>query len=219
MTKDTLANLCPSKWVRRKDARPSELMAAALELFSEKGFAGTRMEDIALRAGVTKGTTYRYFANKEALFCELIKNDIEPRLQEVKSLFESAPNLPVLAILSQIAHHWRITVLETKSSAIMKLMMAEGGNFPEVANYYVTHVIEPINEYLCSLVTLGIERKEIRPIDPVEVTHLLVSPMVYSVVKKHCFSDSAPIDYKSFINTMLDVLTAGLAMPANATDA
>ncbi|WP_018151548.1 TetR/AcrR family transcriptional regulator [Leeia oryzae] len=213
MTSDGLSSLCPSRWVRRKDARPSELMEAALALFSEKGFAATRMEDIAQKAGVTKGTTYRYFASKEDLFCEIIKTDIEPRLQELLSLSESAPNMPVLGLLAQIAHHWRITVLETRSSAIMKLMIAEGGNFPDVANYYETKVLIPITQYLESLIRTGIARGEIREVDPQDATHLLMSPMVYAVVKKHCFSDVFQIDYKQYINTMLDIMTEGLKKP------
>src|SRR6266446_5005945 len=113
--------LVKPRWRRRKDARPEEIISAALEVFADRGFAATKLEDVARRAGVTKGTIYLYFENKEALFKSFPGS--------ARELFERL-----------VREYWRL-VGETSLVGIPKLMMAEANNFPELARFYYEEVV------------------------------------------------------------------------------
>ncbi|WP_374335351.1 TetR/AcrR family transcriptional regulator [Leeia sp.] len=201
------------RWLRRKEARPGEIMDAALAVFIEKGYAGTKMEDIARQAGVTKGTPYLYFQNKEELFREIIKSAIQPRLDEVQSYIDASADHSLQQQLQNIADHWRQTVLETPRSGILKLMMAEAGNFPDVAAYYDTHVIQRFHQQLIHLLETGMARDEIRRLDPVYAAHIIIAPMLYSVMHKHCFAQQnqqTRLDSQLLFQQALDILFNGL---------
>ncbi|HEX9173419.1 MAG TPA: helix-turn-helix domain-containing protein, partial [Telluria sp.] len=128
------------RWERRKDARPQELLAAALDLFVERGFASTRLEDVARRAGVSKGTLYLYFTNKEELFKAVVRDNIVPVIgaaEEIIAGFEGHS----ADLLRKVITEWWQRLGETKASGITKLIMAEAGNFPDIACFYQEEVI------------------------------------------------------------------------------
>src|SRR5512142_2809813 len=112
------------RWERRKEARPSELLAAALQLFVEKGYAGTRLEDVARRAGVSKGTLYLYFENKEELFKAVVRNTIVPALGEAEASIAGFDGHSA-DLLKSVVHAWWTRLGATKASGIIKLVMAE----------------------------------------------------------------------------------------------
>src|SRR5207247_9381339 len=128
------------RWRRRKNARPEEIISAALEVFADRGFAATKLEDVARHAGVTKGTIYLYFENKEALFKAMVRETIVPAIaqgeQTVAEHRGSAADL-----LRRLLLGWWDLIGETSLSGIPKLMMAEAANFPELARFYYDEVV------------------------------------------------------------------------------
>jgi AcrR family transcriptional regulator len=125
---------------RRKEARPAELTAAALELFVEKGFVGTRLDDVAARAGVSKGTLYLYFDSKEALFKAVIREGILPILDEGAGMVDNFTGSSADLLRGLILEWWK-RIGSTSLGGVPKLMISESGNFPELANYYHDTVI------------------------------------------------------------------------------
>src|SRR4249920_2577477 len=121
---------------RRKEARPKELLDAALDLFVEKGFAATRSEEVASRAGVSKGTLYLYYPSKEELLKEVIRQNVINQIAEGEEIirrFEGG----TAELLAFVLRLWWERIGETRASGIIKLMTSEVRNFPEVAQFYV----------------------------------------------------------------------------------
>src|SRR5450830_2192338 len=129
---------------RRKEARPGELLEAALDLFVEKGFAATRAEEVAARAGVSKGTLFLYFTSKEELFKAVVRENISGRFQEWNAEFENFQGSSA-DLLRYCLTAWWERIGSTKASGITKLMMSEARNFPELATFYEHEVIQPGN--------------------------------------------------------------------------
>ena len=117
------------RWARRKEARPQELLAAALEQFVERGYAATRLEDVARRAGVSKGTLYLYFANKEELFKAVVRENIVPVIGEAEQAIDGYAGHSA-TLFREIMLGWWQRIGDTPLSGIGKLMIAESGNFP-----------------------------------------------------------------------------------------
>lgn len=200
---------------RRKEARPRELLDAALDLFVEKGFAATRSEEVAQRAGVSKGTLYLYYPSKEELLKEVIRhhmvNVIAQGIDVVEQFTGSTGEL-----LSLVYQQWWERIGETRASGIMKLMMSEVRNFPEIAQFYVDEVIKPTHALLSLLLQRGIDRGEFRRIDIAGVTHALVAPMLFLVMHKHSIGACGvgnSIDPRAFIAAQLDLVLNGLHAP------
>ena len=130
----------PAPRRRRKEARPSELLAAALDLFVEKGFAATRLEDVAARASVSKGTLYLYYENKEALFKAVIREGIIPVIAEGEAIAAKHVGCS-FELLDKLLDNWWSRIGQTAYAGIPKLIVAEARNFPEVAAFYYENVI------------------------------------------------------------------------------
>src|SRR6202165_5809110 len=128
------------RWRRRKNARPEEIIAAALEVFADRGFAASKLEDVARRAGVTKGTIYLYFENKEALFKAIVRETIVPVIAKGEAVAQSFTGSARDLFERLVREYWRL-VGETSLAAIPKLMMAEAGNFPEPARFSYHEVL------------------------------------------------------------------------------
>src|SRR6187549_559455 len=128
------------RWQRRKEARPAEIVAAALDVFVERGFAATKLEEVARRAGVTKGTVYLYFESKEALFKAVVRETIVPIFARGEQMVAEHQGSSA-DLLTQLMRKWWERIGETSLSGIPKLMMAEAGNFPALARFYYDEVI------------------------------------------------------------------------------
>ena len=165
------------RWERRKESRPAELLAAALELFVERGYAATRLDDIASRAGVSKGTLYLYFPNKEELFKALVRENIVALLDRFRAEIE-ASDASAATLLEAFFRSWWREFGATRLSGLTKLIMAEAGNFPEVARFFHDEVIRPNGELLGSIIARGIASGEFREIDAETAAHLWISPLV-----------------------------------------
>jgi AcrR family transcriptional regulator len=202
----------PARWTRRKQARPAEILDAALKVFAEKGFAGARMEDIARRAGVTKGTIYLYFENKEAVFKTLVRESIGATLAgvsaNVRDYKGSAKDLLRFA-LTAMAH------LLTASDRVVlpKIIIAESGNFPELARFYREEIIDKGLALMSGLIERGIAQGEFRKVPVEHAVRLCVAPVLLGAMWRTTFAqfDAAPYNYKGLIETHLDVLFRGLS--------
>jgi AcrR family transcriptional regulator len=199
------------RWERRKDARPQELLAAALDLFVERGFASTRLEDVAKRAGVSKGTLYLYFENKEDLFKAVVRNSIVPVIGEAEESI-AASDRHGADLLRFVIHNWWQRIGATKASGIVKLVTAEAGNFPELAQFYQDEVITRGTRMVRSMLELAIERGEFRPLDVTQATQVLVAPVLMLITWKHSVSpcDRGEFNPSAFLDTFLDMALNGL---------
>ncbi|UXY16223.1 TetR/AcrR family transcriptional regulator [Chitiniphilus purpureus] len=209
---------CPfaKRWSRRKAARPQEILEAALDLFAEKGYAATKMGDIAKRAGVTCGTPYRYFKSKEEIFASLIRELVLPKLALGESLL-AEPDVGAAARLRTFLFTWWTQIGESRLSALPKLMVAEAKNFPEVAELYQKEFIQPGQALLKRVVEDGIARGEFRAVPVEHAVQTLMSPVVMLMIWQHslvpCFDPDA--DPRSYLEAMLDLVLHGL-MPRSA---
>ena len=205
---------------RRKEARPGELLDAALDLFVEKGFAGTRAEEVATRAGVSKGTLFLYFQSKEELFKAVVRENISGRFKEWNEEFETFEGTASEMLAYCMAVWWE-RVGATRASGITKLMMSEAGNFPEIAAFYQTEVIQPGQALIRRIMQRGIDRGEFRQLDLDYAIYSVVAPMIFLILAKHssgtCADPSLPGNAAKYIATQVDTILHGLcAMPQPA---
>lgn len=201
-----------SRWRRRKEARPQEILEAALAVFAEKGFAAARMEDISRRAGVTKGTIYLYFDSKEALFKALVRESLAPTIagvvEEVRAYKGSSRDLLVLVLTTVGAF------IRTSDRVVLpKIVIAEAGNFPELARFYRAEIIDRGLGLLEEVIRRGIARGEFRKMEPAHAARLAIAPILLAAVWRTTFAalDEKPYDYEGLISTHINTLLKGLS--------
>ena len=214
MNMDCPINKIKGRWERRKEARPQELLAAALDLFVERGFAATRLDDVAAKAGVSKGTLYLYFTNKEDLFKAVIREHLLPVLADAEQAMDHFEGHS-RDLLRDLMLRWWNHMGETQLSGITKLMLAESGNFPEVAQFYHDEFIMRGNAIIQRALELGMARGEVRRLDPEQVTMVIVAPMIKLMLWKHSFATCQvqPVEPVAYLNTYIDILFNGLLEP------
>jgi AcrR family transcriptional regulator len=205
---------CPLKkprWTRRKEARPQELLAAALELFVERGYAATRLDDVAARAGVSKGTLYLYFTNKEELFKAVVRENVVPILGEAEELVDRYEG-STAELFREIVFGWWERIGNTPLSGITKLMMAESNNFPEVARFYHDEVITRGNAMISRMLERGIARGEFRPIEVKHAMNVVCAPMLMLMMWKHSFAACRPepMSPENYLNSFVDLFLHGV---------
>lgn len=202
------------RWERRKDARPQELLAAALDLFVERGFASTRLEDVAKRAGVSKGTLYLYFTNKEELFKAVVRHSVVPAIDAAEEDIAGFEGHSA-DLLRRVVHGWWDRLGKTNASGITKLVMAEAKNFPDLACFYQEEVIVRGTRAMAVMLERAVERGEFRPVDINVMTQVLIAPVLMLMTWKHsvgpCGTDQ--LDQTAFIDSFLDMALHGLLPP------
>jgi len=199
---------------RRKEARPAELLEAALTLFVEKGFAATRSEEVAKAAGVSKGTLYLYFPSKEELLKAVIQHflgtEIETGVQEA-----AAADGPTATVMEQLLVTWWTRVYEGPASGVFKLVITEVRNFPEIGEFWVERVVAPGQAIVANLIRRGVERGEFAVDDIESATHSILMPLILECVHKHSFmacgiGKDMEIDPVQFMHAHLRLIFAGL---------
>jgi len=200
-------------WSRRKQARPAEILDAALTVFAEKGFAAARMEDIAARAGVTKGTIYLYFPSKEEVFKSLARQhvgDLVSAAMERARDFEGSTRDFLAMFLSAVAG---MIQSHGGQAVLPKIIIAESGNFPELARFWRTEVVDKALTMLAGIIAKGVARGDLRDVPADYVARLCVAPIVMSIIWRTVFAptDTVPFDYQKFLALHLDVVMRGLA--------
>lgn len=199
---------------RRKEARPAELTAAALDVFAEKGFAATRLDDVAARAGVSKGTVYLYFTSKEALFKASVEAAMTPPIEEAEALAAEV-NRPAADLLREFIFGWWELVGSTSLGALPRLLIAESSNFPELSQWFHDTFIARALRAMAAIIDQGIARGEFRPADPLLTARVVFAPMFAYVVWSRSFSGCTPDmpSPEAFLSQATAVLVHGLAMP------
>ena len=198
---------------RRKEARPGELLDAALDLFVEKGFAATRSEEVAARAGVSKGTLFLYFPSKEELFKAVVRENISGRFAEWQEEFANfeGTTADMVRYCMQV---WWERLGATRASGITKLMISEARNFPELAAFYQQEVIRPGTELIRRILQRGITRGEFRAVDLDYAVFGLIAPMIFLIMMKHSLGPCSPQDYQldpqRYVETQVEMLLQGL---------
>ncbi len=193
----------PRRWARRKEARPGELLDAALDLFVDRGFAATRLEDVARRAGVSKGTLYLYYANKEELLKAVVRANLIPLIDAFAGEI-GASNATCAEQLRLFFDEWWETVGATRYAGIAKLVVAESGNFPELARFFQEEVILPVMQVLGSIVRRGIALGEFRDVDVEASAPLWMSPLVLRAIWEHSIMPCCPPGFDVPIERFLD---------------
>ncbi|MGY4829699.1 TetR/AcrR family transcriptional regulator [Sphaerotilaceae bacterium SBD11-9] len=198
---------------RRKEARPQELLDAALELFVEKGFAATRSDEVAVRAGVSKGTLYLYYPSKEELLKAVIQQNLAQLIAEGAGMADEFVGSSA-ELLATLMRTWWERVGNTPAGGIHKVVMTEVRNFPEIAQFYRDVVISPANDLLIRTLRRGIEAGEFREVPVEQVTQVLFAPLIFLALHKHSFgacpAGGIPVDADSVITTHLDLVLHGL---------
>jgi len=201
----------PPRWRRRKEARPAELLDAALEVFVERGYTATRLEDIANRAGVTKGTMYLYYENKEALFKELVRTTALPMVESAEELVRTHRGSARELVALVLRRRWEALV-HSRLGGIAKLMMSEAGNFPELARWYHDDIISRANAALASAIRLGVSRGEFRPVDERLTAYVAVAPLLIAAMWMDSFArcTQLPFTPDAYLDHHLGILMRGL---------
>jgi AcrR family transcriptional regulator len=198
-----------TRWRRRPEERGPEILAAALECFAKSGFAGTRMDDVAAAAGVTKGTLYLYFPNKEALFEAVVRGAVLPVITMAQEHIEQSTE-SASALLEWLLRRWQESSLPAQC-AISKIVIAEAGSFPSLARFYLEEVVARGLTTVGAILRLGIERGEFRSVDVENVTRCIVWPMLMANLWTQSLGIYADgIDLIAFRQTHYDLLLRGL---------
>ena len=205
----------PARRGRRKEARPGELLDAELDLFVEKGFAATRSEEVAARAGVSKGTLFLYFPSKVELFKAVVRENISGRFAEWNEEFEAFEG-STADMVRYCMRVWWERIVATRASGITKLIISEARNFPDIAAFYHREVIEPGTQLVRRMLERGVARGEFGAIDVDYTVFSIVAPMMYMTMMKHSLGACVPkgfeVDPQRYMDTQVTNLLQGLCV-------
>jgi AcrR family transcriptional regulator len=204
-----------AKRERRKEARPGELLDAALDLFVEKGFAATRAEEVAARAGVSKGTLFLYFPSKEELFKAVVRENIAGRFGEWNKEFDTFDGSTADMVRFYMRAWWE-RIGATRASGITKLIISEARNFPELAAFYQQEVIRPGTALIRRILQRGMDRGEFRQLDIDYAVFNIIAPMIFLIMMKHslgaCVPQDYPVDPERYVEVQVETLLRGFCV-------
>jgi AcrR family transcriptional regulator len=197
---------------RRKEARPAELVKAGLEEFALNGFAGTRLDDVARRAGVAKGTIYRYFADKEALFLAAVRTEVAPVFEQIIGFVDGYPGTTrdLLKLMFETIHR---QLVNSDLRVLVRIIIAEGERFPALTELYYTETISKGRALLEQIVARGIARGEVRQGAAANLPLVLVAPALMAASWRMTFDRYAHISSEAFLDAHIDVVFNGLLTP------
>lgn len=188
----------------RAAERRDAIVEAAMEEFIVRGFAATRLDDIAKRAGVAKGTIYLHFKDKESMFEELVRTVIVPVVAKLSAL--PPPTSSVRDLVEAFAGNFLKEVIGTRRGDLVRLIVAEGPRFPAVADFYYREVVSRGIAGMRALIELGIARGEIRAKDLARYPQILVAPAMIAVIWQSLFERHAPLDAQDMLRVHLDLI-------------
>jgi AcrR family transcriptional regulator len=189
----------------RSAARRDAILAAALDEFAERGFAATRLDDVAKRAGVAKGTIYLYFRDKESLFQELVRAMVTPLIGTIERL--GAADLPMRALCDNIVDLFVREVYETRRKDVIRLIITEGRRFPKLAEFYYREVLSRIIGAVRAMLRRAAARGE-APEGLIEFPQLIVSPGLLAILWSGLFDRYEPLDVRQMMKTNVELLFA-----------
>ena len=201
--------------VRRKEERPGELLDAALDLFTEQGYAATRVEQVARRAGVSKGTLFRYFPSKYELFKAVVRHNVAATLREGLAEMASFEG-PAAEQLRRFLRLWWERYGSTRASAITKFAFNDVAGFPELQAFYQEEVIGPLRGAVRAMIERGIARGEFRAMDSVQATYAVFAPLSFMVLWRHSIGRAKlapiPLDPDAFLALQAELLVRGFSV-------
>ena len=205
------------KFRRRKAARPAEIVQAALDVFAERGFAAARLDDIARRAGVSKGALYLYFETKEDLFRAVVAQAIAPNLQIVFSSIAGHPG-PFAALLQLMAARVSVLVARPAVGGVLKMVVGEARNFPELARVWHDEVVAHALGALAAAIAAAQARGEVRDGDPRMFALQIISPILVGVIWRETFAPIGAVafDLPALARQHMDTMAQGLAAEATS---
>lgn len=212
MTEPSSSSSSP-KWRRRADARPAEIVQAAYEVFSEKGFAAARLDEIARRAGVSKGALYLYFETKQDIFEAVVKDTVAPNIGQIEQFALNFPG-PFEQLIRMMIPRVAEMASQSGMGKVIKMVIGESGNFPEIARIWHDDIVGKGLGLMTTLIEKAQERGEIRPGNPREYTLTVVGPLLAAVIFRETFvpAGAKPFDIPHLMQQHLDTVLPGLLL-------
>lgn len=205
------------KFRRRAEARPDEVLDAALELFMEKGFAATRVDDIARRAGLSKGAVYLYFPSKEAVLEGLVRRAIIPIADsalEALAHYEGDPRIIISMVIKMVGHRFS----DPRIVAIPKVVFREVLGFPHLAEMYRVEVLDKVLPVVSGLIRRGVEQGYLRQVDPDLTLRSIIGPLMLHLLLAEVFriTPEGGLHFDRMVDNHLSILFDGLSAPPSA---
>jgi AcrR family transcriptional regulator len=188
----------------RSAARKEAILAAALEEFSASGFAAARLEDVAKRAGVAKGTIYLYFADKETLFQELARSMLSPVVGHLETF--ATTDVPFRMLVDNLIDVMVREILNTRRKDIIRLIISEGTRFPALAEFYHREVLSKVIAALRIVLQRAVDRGELRHKALIEFPQLLAAPLLVAIIWNSVFGTFSPLDARAMLKAHIDIL-------------
>jgi AcrR family transcriptional regulator len=202
------------KFRRRKADRPGEIVRAALAVFAEKGFAAARLDEIAARAGVSKGGVYLYFETKQDLFRAVVAQAIAPNMQAIRTMIAGHPG-PFADLARAIPERIAGLIEALPIGGVVKMVIAEAGNFPELARVWHDQLVAVALGALTDAVAAAQARGEVKPGDPRAYALQLVAPILLAVIWRETFAPvgARPFDIPALARQHVETMLGGLLVP------
>jgi AcrR family transcriptional regulator len=199
------------KFRRRKADRPAEIVSAALAVFAEKGFAAAKLDDIAARAGVSKGAVYLYFETKEDVFRAVVEQAIAPNIGAVKAMAAAHPG-PLADLLRGVTGHVARVVATQPLGGVLKMVVGEARNFPEIARVWYDELVSQALGAMAAAISAAMDRGEVKPGDPRAYALQLIAPLLVAVLHQETFVPvgAEPFDLPALLNQHIETLLNGM---------
>jgi AcrR family transcriptional regulator len=195
---------------RRKAERPHEILEAAFLEFSRNGYAVTTLDQIAERAGVTKGTIYVYFESKEHLFISMVRELMKATLDTVQDMFERHEGSTVDLLRAQFSFIYQHIVEDRRRREVVRMLISEASRFPELADRYHQDIHRPCLDMLQKAIQRGMDRGEIRRSAVTDCPLVIIAPIALVDLWMMMFDDRHPLDLKSYFDAHLELVLNGL---------
>jgi len=195
---------------RRKAERPQEILEAAFTEFSRNGYASTALDQIAERAGVTKGTIYVYFENKEHLFISMVRDVMQAKLDAVHEMFETHEGSTADLLRAQFSFMYQHIVEDKRRREVVRMLIAEAPRFPELADRYHQEILSPCLDMLRQTIQRGVDRGEIKQSPIIDNPQVVIAPIALVDLWIMMFDDRQPLDLKTYFDAHLDLVLNGL---------
>jgi AcrR family transcriptional regulator len=195
----------------RSAARREAILSAALDEFAARGFAATRLDDVARRAGVAKGTIYFHFHDKEALFQEIVRSFLSPTIATLEGVLQA--DMPVRVVADRLVDIFVREVIATRRKDVIRLIISEGGRFPKLAEFYYREILSRVIGAIRTLMRRAVQRGEIRSDALARHPQLLGAPAIVAIIWSGLFEKFEPLDAEDFMRGYVDLLFGAGSKP------
>jgi AcrR family transcriptional regulator len=197
-------------WRRRKAERPQEILEAAFVEFSRNGYAATTLDQVAERAGVTKGTIYVYFESKEHLFVSMVREFTTGAHDVVRGMFETHEGSTADLLRAQFSFIYKYLVEDKRRREVVRMLIAEAARFPELADRYHDEILRPCLDMFQQAIQRGVDRGEIRKSAVIKAPQVVMAPIALIDLWLMMFDDRQPLDLKAYFEAHIDLVLNGL---------